>query len=225
MAEQASGTARIARWVSPSSGSAWFRRSLRPVCRAAPRRFDRVSGRGHRAAARRVTSLVPGRCFPEERTADPATGLPLTTFSVYIDRAGLPSGTICPWFETPPIMPGPAHTRAGFFLWQEKTTSSRLRAPSSSRSERTVQDEARQRPRGALSHLGEDADVLQPHPSGRPSPHRDVPIRPRTRQDHVQVPMKVSASAKKMCEKCRVIRRHGRVWVICPNPRHKQRQG
>jgi large subunit ribosomal protein L36 len=37
--------------------------------------------------------------------------------------------------------------------------------------------------------------------------------------------MKVSASAKKMCEKCRIIRRHGRVWVICPNPRHKQRQG
>ncbi|HHC08994.1 MAG TPA: 50S ribosomal protein L36 [Actinobacteria bacterium] len=38
--------------------------------------------------------------------------------------------------------------------------------------------------------------------------------------------MKVSASVKKMCEHCRVIRRHGRVWVICPrNPRHKQRQG
>jgi len=28
-----------------------------------------------------------------------------------------------------------------------------------------------------------------------------------------------------MCEKCRVIRRHGRVQVICSNPRHKQRQG
>jgi large subunit ribosomal protein L36 len=28
-----------------------------------------------------------------------------------------------------------------------------------------------------------------------------------------------------MCEKCRVIRRHGRVQVICENPRHKQRQG
>jgi len=37
--------------------------------------------------------------------------------------------------------------------------------------------------------------------------------------------MKVSASTKRMCEKCRIIRRHGRVWVICPNPRHKQRQG
>ncbi|MDH3605376.1 MAG: 50S ribosomal protein L36 [Acidimicrobiia bacterium] len=38
--------------------------------------------------------------------------------------------------------------------------------------------------------------------------------------------MKVRPSAKRMCERCRVIRRHGRVWVICPaNPRHKQRQG
>ncbi len=39
------------------------------------------------------------------------------------------------------------------------------------------------------------------------------------------VEMKVRPSTKKMCEKCRVIRRHGRVWVICSNPRHKQRQG
>jgi large subunit ribosomal protein L36 len=28
-----------------------------------------------------------------------------------------------------------------------------------------------------------------------------------------------------MCEKCKIIRRHGRVMVICTNPRHKQRQG
>ena len=39
------------------------------------------------------------------------------------------------------------------------------------------------------------------------------------------LPMKVRASVKKMCEKCRVIRRHGRVMVICSNPKHKQRQG
>ena len=38
-------------------------------------------------------------------------------------------------------------------------------------------------------------------------------------------PMKVRASVKKMCDKCRVIRRHGRVMVICSNPKHKQRQG
>ncbi|MEB3256613.1 MAG: 50S ribosomal protein L36, partial [Synechococcaceae cyanobacterium] len=30
--------------------------------------------------------------------------------------------------------------------------------------------------------------------------------------------MKVRASVKRMCDKCRVIRRHGRVMVICTNP-------
>ena len=37
--------------------------------------------------------------------------------------------------------------------------------------------------------------------------------------------MKVRPSVKPMCEKCKIIRRHGAVLVICPNPRHKQRQG
>ncbi|ABC99622.1 large subunit ribosomal protein L36 [Thermostichus sp. MS-CIW-21] len=38
--------------------------------------------------------------------------------------------------------------------------------------------------------------------------------------------MKVRPSVRRICEKCRVIRRHGRVMVICPaNPKHKQRQG
>jgi len=37
--------------------------------------------------------------------------------------------------------------------------------------------------------------------------------------------MKVRSSIKKMCNKCRIIRRHGRVQVICVNLKHKQRQG
>jgi large subunit ribosomal protein L36 len=37
--------------------------------------------------------------------------------------------------------------------------------------------------------------------------------------------VKVKPSVKKICMKCRVIRRHGRVMVICADPRHKQRQG
>ena len=39
------------------------------------------------------------------------------------------------------------------------------------------------------------------------------------------IKMKVRPSVKKMCAKCRVIRRNGRVRVICINPKHKQRQG
>nr|YP_010564919.1 ribosomal protein L36 [Chlamydomonas chlamydogama]UZA61922.1 ribosomal protein L36 [Chlamydomonas chlamydogama] len=37
--------------------------------------------------------------------------------------------------------------------------------------------------------------------------------------------MKVRASVKKICDNCRVIRRKGKVMVICTNPKHKQRQG
>ena len=37
--------------------------------------------------------------------------------------------------------------------------------------------------------------------------------------------MKVRASVKRICDKCKVIRRHGRVYVSCENPKHKQRQG
>ncbi|HEC85256.1 MAG: 50S ribosomal protein L36 [Candidatus Parabeggiatoa sp. nov. 2] len=37
--------------------------------------------------------------------------------------------------------------------------------------------------------------------------------------------MKVRASVKKICRNCKVIRRKGRVRVICIDKRHKQRQG
>jgi len=37
--------------------------------------------------------------------------------------------------------------------------------------------------------------------------------------------VKVRPSVKKMCDKCKVIRRNNVVRVICENPKHKQRQG
>ncbi|PIT97589.1 50S ribosomal protein L36 [Candidatus Berkelbacteria bacterium CG10_big_fil_rev_8_21_14_0_10_41_12] len=42
--------------------------------------------------------------------------------------------------------------------------------------------------------------------------------------------MRVSASVKKICNDCKIIRRRGKtgkvvVYVICRNPKHKQRQG
>ncbi len=37
--------------------------------------------------------------------------------------------------------------------------------------------------------------------------------------------VKVRASVKPICEKCRVIKRHGKLLVICQNARHKQVQG
>jgi large subunit ribosomal protein L36 len=37
--------------------------------------------------------------------------------------------------------------------------------------------------------------------------------------------MKVRASVKAICEKCKIVKRRGVVRVICSNPKHKQRQG
>ena len=40
-----------------------------------------------------------------------------------------------------------------------------------------------------------------------------------------EIDMRVSASVKKICRNCKIIRRNGVVRVICSDPRHKQRQG
>ena len=37
--------------------------------------------------------------------------------------------------------------------------------------------------------------------------------------------MKVRPSVKPMCDKCKVIKRKGKVKVICSDPKHKQTQG
>ncbi len=37
--------------------------------------------------------------------------------------------------------------------------------------------------------------------------------------------MKVRSSVKKICVKCKIIKRNRIVRVICENPKHKQRQG
>ncbi len=37
--------------------------------------------------------------------------------------------------------------------------------------------------------------------------------------------MKVRSSVKKICDKCKIIKRAGVTLVICENPKHKQRQG
>ena len=37
--------------------------------------------------------------------------------------------------------------------------------------------------------------------------------------------MKVRASVKKICSKCKIVKRKGILRVICENPKHKQKQG
>ena len=46
--------------------------------------------------------------------------------------------------------------------------------------------------------------------------------RPTTKEDRF---MKVRASVKKICDKCKVIHRKGVVRVICVISKHKKRQG
>ena len=37
--------------------------------------------------------------------------------------------------------------------------------------------------------------------------------------------MKVKSSVRRICERCKIVKRQGVVRVICTNPKHKQRQG
>ena len=37
--------------------------------------------------------------------------------------------------------------------------------------------------------------------------------------------MKVRPSVKKICEKCKIVKRKGKIMVICENPKQTQRQG
>ena len=45
------------------------------------------------------------------------------------------------------------------------------------------------------------------------------------KERHGHKKMKVKPSVKKICDKCKIIKRHGKIMVICENPKHKQRQG
>lgn len=37
--------------------------------------------------------------------------------------------------------------------------------------------------------------------------------------------MKVHASIERRCKKCTVVRRRGKLYIVCETPKHKQRQG
>ena len=37
--------------------------------------------------------------------------------------------------------------------------------------------------------------------------------------------MKVRSSVKRICAKCKIVRREGVIRIICEVPKHKQRQG
>jgi large subunit ribosomal protein L36 len=63
-----------------------------------------------------------------------------------------------------------------------------------------------------MKHVGTAASAVRPaRKSGSLQGSREI--------------MKVRASVKKICDKCKIIHRKGVVRVICVNTKHKQRQG
>lgn len=50
--------------------------------------------------------------------------------------------------------------------------------------------------------------------------------RGRAHTEQEVIRMKVRPSVKPICESCKIIKRKGKVMVICPDhPKHKQKQG
>ncbi|MDP2637367.1 MAG: 50S ribosomal protein L36 [bacterium] len=37
--------------------------------------------------------------------------------------------------------------------------------------------------------------------------------------------MKIRAAIKRVCKNCKIVKRERKLYVICKNPKHKQRQG
>ena len=80
---------------------------------------------------------------------------------------------------------------------------------------------------GRRACAGRSGTEFHPRPRRRPGAPRVVTARSDARPDCEcgEVAMKVRASVKKICDKCKIVRRRGVVRVICSNQKHKQRQG
>ena len=140
-------------------------------------------------------------------------------FTIAITAAG--PRILTPWHEAAGARMSPARTRAS-----HRTRAGRMaprccaRASAAARARpplltsRVALGARFPRARGALQHGSGDCNGLQ---------SRAVGTTGNSRRERTSV--KVRPSVKPMCEKCKIIRRNGRVLVICSNPRHKQRQG
>ena len=61
--------------------------------------------------------------------------------------------------------------------------------------------------------------------TSKPENGSNAALRKISKQDKEEEKMKVRASVKPICEKCKIIKRNGKVMIICENPKHKQTQG
>jgi large subunit ribosomal protein L36 len=80
--------------------------------------------------------------------------------------------------------------------------------------------------RGLCLGYADNARILvRGHLSGRGCVAYIDTFYPVAARESVSPQMKVRASVKRVCENCKIVRRRGVVYVVCSNPRHKQRQG
>ena len=56
--------------------------------------------------------------------------------------------------------------------------------------------------------------------------HRRQQQKERKKEREIKRKMKVRTAIKRLCEACRIVKRRGRLYVVCSKvPKHKQRQG
>ena len=91
--------------------------------------------------------------------------------------------------------------------------------------ERALPGAARAGVDGDGAHRGPDGSQLRADPGRRSGAAGALAGRRRARADSGEDVMKVRASVKRICDKCKIVRRRGVVRVICSNQKHKQRQG
>ena len=116
-----------------------------------------------------------------------------------------------------PSSPTPRHF---IQAWRSSAGPPRLKRPRSRNHPR-----ARRRTACIRTRVIRSARHRPTLPWTRSSPTTTESLPSYTEQRSEPLTMKVRASVKKICEKCKVIRRRGVVRVICENPKHKQRQG
>src|SRR5439155_11985677 len=91
--------------------------------------------------------------------------------------------------------------------------------------ERALPGQARRRTAGDGPRRRRRRAEFRKAPGGRSGPGGALAARRGPGANRGESAMKVRASVKRICDKCKIVRRRGVVRVICSNQKHKQRQG
>ena len=168
----------------------------------------------HAALEAGIRELVPGKRLGDVGAAVQDV-VERAGFSVVRDFVGHAIGTA---MHEPPQLPelrqaGPRPAPARGHGLRDRAHGERGRLGDLAALRRLDRGDGRRPPLGALRTHGRDHRSRPGDPDARPRDALGGRI------------MKVRASVKKMCDKCKIIRRKRVIRVICENPKHKQRQG